>query len=270
MNRKEFMERLRELLREISPEERDEALRFYESYFDEAGSENEQTVIGELGSPEQVAEAIKEELPCNLPMVSQRQEKEFEGSFQWQKTNGQEGGAEGARAFGASSGARETESEKHGYEKQEYEKQEYEKHGYEGTRSSGTTSGKGSGNGERHTKLFLLVLLAVLTSPIWGSIALAIFGVAIAILAVAAGVLIALAGSTMGLLIRGLSLCIGAIGAGSFVAGFMMFGIGCILLAIGLLLLVCTIWLCGRGIPMIWHACVRLFESFHRKKEGES
>ena len=41
MNRKVFMERLRECLADISAEEREDALTYYESYFEEAGVENE-------------------------------------------------------------------------------------------------------------------------------------------------------------------------------------------------------------------------------------
>lgn len=62
MNRKVFMERLRECLADISAEEREDALTYYESYFEEAGVENEAQVIEELGSPEKVAENIKRDL----------------------------------------------------------------------------------------------------------------------------------------------------------------------------------------------------------------
>lgn len=59
MDRAEFMRRLEELLWDISSTEREEALRYYNSYFDDAGAENEKQVIEDLGSPERVAENIK-------------------------------------------------------------------------------------------------------------------------------------------------------------------------------------------------------------------
>lgn len=62
MNRIEFMEKLRRLLSDIDESEREEALAFYEHYFDDAGAENEQKVIASLGSPEKVAQTIKEGL----------------------------------------------------------------------------------------------------------------------------------------------------------------------------------------------------------------
>jgi len=58
MNKKKFLKKLTRLLRRLPEEEREAALRYYREYFDEAGNENEQRVIEELGSPEKVAEEI--------------------------------------------------------------------------------------------------------------------------------------------------------------------------------------------------------------------
>lgn len=59
MNRKEYMERLEQLLLVLPDEEREEALQYYTDYFDDAGVENEGNVIRELGSPEEVAAKIR-------------------------------------------------------------------------------------------------------------------------------------------------------------------------------------------------------------------
>lgn len=59
MNRKEFLDKLAFLLQDIDDFEKNEAIQYYQNYFDEAGSENEQQVISELGSPEKVAAIIK-------------------------------------------------------------------------------------------------------------------------------------------------------------------------------------------------------------------
>lgn len=56
------MTELERLLKEISPEERREALQYYEDYFADAGIENEQHIIAELESPKKVAQTIKEGL----------------------------------------------------------------------------------------------------------------------------------------------------------------------------------------------------------------
>ena len=59
MNRKEYLERLEQLLIVLSQEEREEAIQYYTDYFDDAGVENEAEVIRELGSPEEVAAKIR-------------------------------------------------------------------------------------------------------------------------------------------------------------------------------------------------------------------
>lgn len=59
MNRIEFMTELAALLQDISVEERTEAMQYYNDYFDDAGEENEQKIIGELGSPAKVAAEVK-------------------------------------------------------------------------------------------------------------------------------------------------------------------------------------------------------------------
>ncbi len=59
MKRKEYMDKLEQFLDKLPLEEREEALQFYNDYFDDAGVENEDKVIQELGTPEEVAEKIK-------------------------------------------------------------------------------------------------------------------------------------------------------------------------------------------------------------------
>lgn len=62
MNRIEFMAELESLLKDIPAEERDEAVQYYRDYFEDAGIENEMQIIAELGSPQKVAQTIKEGL----------------------------------------------------------------------------------------------------------------------------------------------------------------------------------------------------------------
>lgn len=58
MNRSEFMKKLEELLANIPKEEREEAMQYYNDYFEDAGPEHEGDVIRELGSPEKIAETL--------------------------------------------------------------------------------------------------------------------------------------------------------------------------------------------------------------------
>ncbi len=65
MNRVDFMNQLEGLLQSISSTEREEAVQYYNDYFDDAGEENEQEVIEALGNPARVAENIKRDLANN-------------------------------------------------------------------------------------------------------------------------------------------------------------------------------------------------------------
>jgi uncharacterized membrane protein len=57
----EFLQSLEMLLAPLSETERKDALSFYLEYFDEAGSENEMSVLKQLGSPKSVADKILSE-----------------------------------------------------------------------------------------------------------------------------------------------------------------------------------------------------------------
>ena len=58
MNRSAYIAQLRARLVSLPPDERDAAIKFYEEYFDEAGEENEQSVMDELGEPSELARKI--------------------------------------------------------------------------------------------------------------------------------------------------------------------------------------------------------------------
>ncbi|MGE8001363.1 DUF1700 domain-containing protein [Lysinibacillus sp. NPDC093190] len=58
MNRASYLKKLRGKLQRLPAHEVDAALAYYEEYFDEAGEENEQRVIQQLGSPSHVASQI--------------------------------------------------------------------------------------------------------------------------------------------------------------------------------------------------------------------
>lgn len=52
MNREEYLKRLSFLLKDLPEEEIEDAIAYYEDYFEEAGEEKEEQVIKKLGSPE--------------------------------------------------------------------------------------------------------------------------------------------------------------------------------------------------------------------------
>ena len=55
MRKDAFIKELEYLLQDIPDEEREEAIAYYRDYLEEAGSDNEEKVIEEFGSPERAA-----------------------------------------------------------------------------------------------------------------------------------------------------------------------------------------------------------------------
>ena len=66
MSRAEFMEKLEYLLQDLSQEDREDGIAFYRDYLDEAGTEREQEVLREFGSPERIASIIRSNLQVDL------------------------------------------------------------------------------------------------------------------------------------------------------------------------------------------------------------
>lgn len=58
MTRQEYLSELSSNLMSLSAEEREDAVRFYEEYFEDAGPENEAAVMEELGKPYTLAKSI--------------------------------------------------------------------------------------------------------------------------------------------------------------------------------------------------------------------
>ena len=59
MKRTEFIEQLRDLLREVDQEEKEEALQYYEDYLEEAGILENTEVPESFGTPQRVAQTVR-------------------------------------------------------------------------------------------------------------------------------------------------------------------------------------------------------------------
>ncbi len=77
MNRQEFMKQLEQLLSDLPENDRQDAISYYNDYFDDAGAENEATVIQKLGSPGRVAATIKADLQENSAQQGEYTERGY-------------------------------------------------------------------------------------------------------------------------------------------------------------------------------------------------
>ncbi len=70
MDKKQFINELRNRLSSLPYDEREKAISYYEEYFDDAGAENEDSVVYELGDIEKIAQEIIENSSSNADSIS--------------------------------------------------------------------------------------------------------------------------------------------------------------------------------------------------------
>ncbi len=87
MNRQEFIAQLEYLLSDLSESDRLDAIAYYNDYFDDAGIENEERVIAELGSPGRVAAIIKADLDSSANDWAEYTENGYEDARMSQNEN---------------------------------------------------------------------------------------------------------------------------------------------------------------------------------------
>lgn len=232
MDRKEFMERLERLLWNISDSEREEALQYYNDYFDDAGEENEARVIEELGGPDQVAQKIK--AGCS-DSASEYSEQGYEDT-----------------RFRASQEV---------ISREEAARAQAENANYADNRSRRK-------HPETNTwKIIAVILLCVLASPIIIPVGAAIFAAIAAVVLGIGGVCIGVVVAGFSILIVGIVL-IGTGVAEIFVTpavGLALAGVGCLIFALGILLSLLTVWCCIKILPWLIRGIVGLVSYPFRK-----
>lgn len=235
MNRKEFMSRLSQLLDGVSKEEREEALTYYENYFEDAGPENEQNIIRELESPEKVAEIIRRDLGITDLVVSPQKNGEWKEK---QQNSGQQSGA-----------------------------QQNGRQQYNGSYNQNTQNAQKAESEKKDTIIIvLLVALLVVTCPLWIGFVAGVFGTVV-------GIFAGLFGVSVGGIAGGIALLVVAIGlmiAGQVALGLLCLGVGLLLFTMGILAVVLLVLLCGMFIPWLWKQMVKLWNKLFGKKGAKA
>lgn len=234
MNRREFIEQLRGLLTSLPYGEQEDALQFYEEYFDDAGPENEQRVIEELESPEAVARKIIQ----NSPSVPAAQG--------WVNADGAQAGGEGAPSDTAAGSA-------------QYDSSMFERYYQNQQRMQQQSSSN-----------WALWLVLILTCPLWLPLGIGliitlfslvvtalalIFSFAVTVAALAAAVILTLILGVPMLFYDPLN-------------GFYMISLAMIAAGASLILIPPVIWLCKKGIPAIFRGIGKLFSGSARKMKS--
>lgn len=249
MNKNEYLDRLSRLLSDISYEEHEEALSYYREYIEDAGAENEQRVIEELGTPEQLAAEIREGL-LNNGETGKRcgdMPEAVTGNY---------------RAESASTGNSGP------YQNNSCNDTSYDNKGYDNGRFYRTYNNNRQQNPENDkSKIILIILLLIATSPIWLSI---VFSCTVTVFACVAAV----AAAGIVCIVTGIALiAIGipplfTISAVNSLTGLALVGAGLITAALGILFIVLTVWLFGWAFPALIRFIRHTVSNVSRRKEA--
>ncbi len=284
MTRLEFMKELESLLLDIPLEEREEALRYYNGYFDDAGEDQEQEIISELGSPARVASIIKAELNPGA------QEKEHKGYYTEkgyqesikneyeiskdvksqadQADNHQANGFSGTYGNGTHTN-NDTHTNNGTYTDKESTAQDagrnnarYNYSQYNNTQGNDTRNNGSQGNnyqGRKDSNTAIIVIIAIFTLPVWLPILIAMIGILIGVTAAILGILFGLGAAGIAMIGAGIALFIGGLAqiAVPFY-GLLYMGGGLIVLGLGMLLTMAFIVLCKNLLPAMIRGIVNL------------
>lgn len=266
MSKKEFLDTLHQLLASLPTEERLSAVKYYEEYFEEAGPQQEEAILAELGTPQSIADALLRDysgVPGTARQVAEDQakaaasEKKGDHGHTTEKKHWEEHGPYNA-----------------GYH---YQNNTQAKNDYD--RQAGTTHQSSAGNDQPWYKRI----------PIWGWVLIGLFlwpfigaagGLLVTLLSVLLTlILVAIILMSVGVVL-GVSLCIA--GVALLVAScllipispgstLLMAGMGLTVLALGVLATYFGVRMTARWAPaaMAWFVslCRRIGRIFSRKRE---
>jgi len=239
MNRMDFMEQLERLLQSISPAEREEALQYYNEYFNDAGEENEQDVIEALGNPAKVAENIKKDLYGNGYDESSEQ-----------------------RTWASDRALVEYHRDEYHQDEQDIWAVSMDKYDY--------SEKKGKGLSEMSVGMIvLLIILGIFASPLIIGIVSAVFGLVIAIITTWFSLIIAFGGIAISFIaVFLLSLVVGIMCMFTdSLVGLAVMGAGMIIGGLGILFLMLTVAITGIVTPAICKGIVGLCRKIFKKKQ---
>lgn len=239
MNKEEFLRELARLLQNIPDSERIEALQYYEDYFNDAGLENEQKVLEELGTPRKVADTIKDGLLANMDCRENAAGSSTGHETIHQNTTGYQStaGGQSATVYQNTVGGQNMAT----YQNPPVQKEE----------------------GMPVWAIVLIVIGCIFCSPV----IIALAAVIVAVMSVLFALVIGFGVSCAATLFAGLVVTI--MGLGHIIvspfSGMIVTGVGLICFAVGILFMMITVFLCGCAIPAMCRGiawiCGKIFKS---------
>ncbi len=264
MNRAEFMSRLASLLQDMPPAEREEAIQYYNDYFDDAGEGNEAGVIVALGSPEEIAKSIKAGL-SDGGNGGEFTESGFHGYEQRNKnqvmsTERPPQDSAGANAYGQQGNGYGPQGNAYGQQGNGYGPQgnSYGSQGPQG--GAGADASRQPKKSMSGGKIALIIVFAILLSPVWIGVLGGFFGGALGLLGGLIGIFVAFLTVGIVLTVVGAALVIAGIVAlfAAPLGGMCLIGGGLIMIAVGLVFVWLMVLVVGTAIPALIRGVVNL------------
>ena len=150
-----------------------------------------------------------------------------------------------------------------------YQQEYYQKTGGKGVYGDRTSKDQAVVPKEKMStgKVVLIVMLAILTFPLWVGIAAALFGIVVALFAVAFGLLLAFVAVAGAMVLAGGSLFVG--GVVSLISvpagGLCLIGASLILLSIGIVFIWLMVLIAAEGVPSLCRGTKALWNKIFRK-----
>ena len=257
MTREAYLEELRYYLSDVSEGEREEAVQYYNDYFDDAVDNDDEKVIESLGNPKDLAESIKRGLNGDNA-----------GEFS------ETGYADNSRVYNHLMKSSETDHSNQNASG-------YGSYGNIGDNSKNDSccdsdsacsdccsNGQKGSNGKTSNTLVIIILCIVFSPLIFSAI-----GVIFSIIGTGIGLGAALIASALGLFLGACGVIVGGIAMlpGAPLGGICMFGIALVLFALGLLgiwLTVGLIYAVIKSIPWLISLIKSLWNKFFGKNDN--
>ncbi|MDD3173030.1 MAG: DUF1700 domain-containing protein [Herbinix sp.] len=268
MTKLEFMKELESLLSDIPLEEREEALQYYNGYFEDAGENHEEEIIKELVSPVRVASIIKTDLNSNANDRESRgyftengyketiyNEYEIVGAAKKESGNNHAGNTNGSNnAYGTNQtnnayGTNGAYNANNTYNRNSAGQGQYY------NQNTTQTSDKYAQQRTRNTNIALIVLVCIFGFPF-----------ILSALGIAFGIVMTIVGILFGFGVAGITMI--GVGIVLFIAGLaqisvpfmglLLCGSGLVVLGLGMLFMLICVMLCKNVLPALIKGIVNL------------
>lgn len=274
MDRAEFLNRLEAQLLDVPQAEREEALQYYEDYLNDAGDAGDFDILQELGTPEEVADSIRNGLRQDSSGVGERSygsQSSRSGQAGENRQDSSRSGQAGDSGYFSENGYVDREPQK-----EELQRVKQPAHGDRSDADWQSTDSYADGDSSaarrKQPPVWLWILLIVFAAPV-------VLPIGFGLLVAAISVLFALFITGIALLVCGI-VCAGA-GIWALIQAFTqiaawpaaaMIGIGISLAAIGIGVLLTLLmgWLIGKVVPAGVRALCNCLHRIVTRKGGRA